>query len=506
MIPPILSFLSGFVALSYELLWYRAFSYASGGTADAFGLMLGAYLAGLALGSWAAGRACATSDPTRRHALLRTLGWLTLAGNVAGFLLVPAVAWLITKGHSWRALTSLVGVASLGLGTVFPFVTHLWIDPAGRVGRGVSLLYLFNILGSTAGSLLTGFVFMDHASFGTIAVGIGALGAATAGIVFAAAPAGGRSRAAGLAAAAAAILLLPAAGDRLFDRTYERLHFKTAFTKDSRFAHVVETKSGVITVTPEGRIFGGGIYDGAFNTSLRDELNVIIRAYALAELHPAPKDVLMIGLSSGSWATVVANHPGVERLTIVEINPGYLQLLPKYPAVAGLLSNPKVRIEIDDGRRWLVRNRDRRFDAIVSNTTFHWRSNGTNLLSREYLELIRSRLKPGGVYYFNTTGSRRVQVTAANAFPHALRIMAFLALSESPIRMNLDRLREALWTYPWEGRTALDRSNPADVALMDKLIASLAAQREPRESILAQTPAPAEITDDNMGTEWTERP
>ena len=45
----------------------------------------------------------------------------------------------------------------------------------------------------------------------------------------------------------------------------------------------------------------------------------------------------MIGLSSGSWAAVVAAHPSLERLTIVEINPGYLKLIPKYPDVAGLL-------------------------------------------------------------------------------------------------------------------------------------------------------------------------
>jgi spermidine synthase len=505
MTPLFLSFLSGFIALSYELLWYRAFSTASGGTADAFGLLLGAYLGGLALGSWGAARACRDANPSLRPARLRILGWLTLAGNVAGFLLVPVFARLLTRGYSWRALTALVGPASLGLGTVFPLVTHLWIEPDGTVGRRVSAIYLANILGSTAGSLLTGFVFMDRATFGTLSVAAGALGAGMAALVFAAAPAG-RSKIAGLVAAAAAGLLMAAAGPRLFDRLYERLQFKSGFTPETRFAHVVETKSGVITVTPDGRIFGGGIYDGAFNTSLRDGINTILRAYALAELHPAPKDVLMIGLSSGSWATVVANHPGVERLTIIEINPGYLQLLPKFPAVSALLSNPKVRIEIDDGRRWLTRNRDRRFDAIVSNTTFHWRSNGSNLLSREYLDLIRSHLKDGGVYYFNTTGSARVQVTSARAFPHALRIMGFLALSESPIRMNLDRLRETLWTYPWEGTTALDRSDPVDRARMDKLIAGLAGELEPRESILARGAALSDITDDNMGTEWSDRP
>jgi len=502
----ILAFLSGFIALSYELLWYRAYSYASAGTADTFGLLLGAYLTGIALGSWGAGRFCRNAATDRPGSSIRMLGWLTLAGNAAGFLLIPCAAWLITRGYSWRALTGLVAAASLGLGTLFPLLTHLWVAPDDRAGRRVSVLYLSNILGSTVGSLLTGFVFMDAASFATLSIGIGVLGMATAALILMRAPSEGRRRIVGVAAAAAVAVLLVCTGPRLYDRLYEKLHFKGAYTPATRFAHVVETKSGVITVTPEGRIFGGGVYDGAFNTSLHDEMNVIIRAYALAELHPAPKDVLMIGLSSGSWAAVVANHPGVERLTIVEINPGYLQLLPRYPAVSGLLSNPKVRIEIDDGRRWMVRNQDRRFDAIVSNTTFHWRSNGSNLLSVEFLNLVKSRLKEGGLFYYNTTGSLRVQATGAAAFPYALRIMGFLALSTSPVRMDINRFKEALWTYPWEGKTAFDRSNPADTVLMEKLVGGMARQLERRESILSRVPKPIEITDDNMGTEWTEKP
>ena len=42
--------LGGFISLSYEILWYRAISVASGATASAFGLLLGFYLLGLAAG------------------------------------------------------------------------------------------------------------------------------------------------------------------------------------------------------------------------------------------------------------------------------------------------------------------------------------------------------------------------------------------------------------------------------------------------------------------------
>src|SRR5207249_4151190 len=143
--------------------------------------------------------------------------------------------------------------------------------------------------------------------------------------------------------------------------------------------------------------------------------------------------MLMIGLASGSWGQVLANHPQLEKLTIVEINPGYLQVIERYPAVAGLLRNPKVEVVIDDGRRWLVRNPEKTFDVIVMNTTFAWRAHTSNLLSVEFLRLIRRHLNQGGVHFYNTTYSGEAQLTGATVFAHALRVLSFIAVSDSPI-------------------------------------------------------------------------
>ena len=159
-----------------------------------------------------------------------------------------------------------------------------------------------------------------------------------------------------------------------------------------------------------------------------------MRAYASAALHPAPREVLVIGLGTGAWSQVIANLSDVERVTIVEINPGYLELIPRYPDVASLLTNPKVRLVIDDGRRWLARNPDLAFDLIVANTSIHWRAHTTNLLSVEYLRLIRAHLRPGGVYYFNTTSSDDALKTAFVTFPYGVRFLNFAAVSDSEMK------------------------------------------------------------------------
>jgi spermidine synthase len=504
MIPALgLAFLSGYIALSYEILWYRALSFMSEGDARTFGLMLGAYLAGLATGALAVRRACVQAAPS----LLRLLFRLTLGANLLGFFVVPALAWLATRNVSanpWSHGLWGVGLAAAGLGAIFPLVAHAWITPDREAGRQVSHLYLANILGSTAGSLVTGFIFMDHLSLGALHVLLGFLGLGMGSLILVLDR--GRARLGAIAAIGLLALANAAFGMKPFDAVYEKLQLKGAYRPETRFAHVVETRSGVITVNRQGQIFGGGIYDGAFNTSLEDDKNTILRCYALAGLHRAPKDALMIGLSSGSWATVVANHPGLERLTIIEINPGYLRLIPEYPDVAGLLVNPKVHIVIDDGRRWLLRNRKRQFDLIVANATFHWRSNATNLLSKEFLELIRARLKPGGIYYYNTTGSARVQWTGASTFPHALKIMNFLAVSDAPLELDLEQLKEEWMRYPRGTGFVLDGATPASREKAGELIRRLVPEIETREHLLARLGNELRgVTDDNMGTEWEDR-
>ncbi|MBI3854605.1 MAG: fused MFS/spermidine synthase [Planctomycetes bacterium] len=500
MIPALLlAFLSGAIALSYEILWYRAFSFTSGSRADTFALMLGCYLVGIAAGSLGVRRYCREVDARGREELLGSLFLLTLTANTAGFFVVPGLAWVVTHGLRWEHALIPVGGAAAGLGAIFPLVSHAWIRPDEQAGRRVSYIYLANILGSASGSLLTGFVLMDHLTIASIHVLLFFLGLGMAALLVAL---GSRTR---RAAAGAAIVVLGALnallGARPFDLIYEKLQDKLTYHPDRRFAHVVETKSGVVTVNQNAQIFGGGIYDGAFNTSLTEDKNTIIRCYALAELHRAPKEVLMIGLSSGSWGTVIANNPAVERFTIIEINHGYLQLIPKYPAVAGLLTNPKVRIEIDDGRRWMVRNADRKFDMIVANATFHWRSNATNLLSKEFLELIRTRLNPGGFYFYNTTESVRIVRTGCTVFPHSLKIGSFLAVGDSPLELDLDRLRETLFAYPREGGVVLDRRKPDEAAQMERVLKGLRRMIRTRAQ-LTSGPAVPLVTDDNMGTEW----
>ena len=134
-----------------------------------------------------------------------------------------------------------------------------------------------------------------------------------------------------------------ALGGPRYEGLYERLLWRTPNGADHPFALLVENRAGVVAVTDAGTVFGGGVYDGKLNVGLVRDSNMIYRAYALAGLHPNPRRVFMIGLGSGSWGQVIAHHPHLETLTIVEINPGYLEVLRVMRKCAACSTTPKCR-------------------------------------------------------------------------------------------------------------------------------------------------------------------
>ncbi|MGQ0614140.1 MAG: methyltransferase domain-containing protein [Planctomycetaceae bacterium] len=480
---------TGFVALSYEILWVRIHAFATEGRAGSFGKLLGAYLLGIALGSFLARRWCAAGDRP-----MRALGRFVLLANLLGFLLVPAVAALARVASPSLALP-LIGLVAALLGTNLPLIAHFAIPADAEAGARLARVYLANIAGSAAGSLLTGFLFLDLWAIGTIALLLAALGVTLAAGIAAI----GSPRRAGRLLAAGGVALALLAWMRPYDGVYEKLQLKGAYRAGYRFLELIENRSGVICVDREERVYGGGAYDGKFTIDPVDDGNGIVRAYALAALHPAPKRVLMVGLGSGAWAQVVANHPGLERLLIVEINPGYVELVRRWPLVASLLANPKVEIVIDDGRRWLHRHTET-FDAIVQNTTHHWRAHATNLLSREYLEMVRAHLAPGGITYLNATGADAVARTALAVFPNVRRLRNFLAAGDAPLHVEAAAVRSQLEAWTIDGARMLDPARPECRARIDEILG--AGDWEGKPSLEARTRASPVITDDNMATEW----
>ena len=509
----ILAGVTGFIALAYEIVWYRLYTFASGGTAACFAKLLAFYLFGIAYGSFAVRDACRKKLGNDVKRTLGVSSTVVLLGAVAAYLLGPVLGlWVVHFNYELSYI--FVFIAAALLGSAFPLFAHAAIDPAKDSGKSISFLYVSNIVGSTLGSFLVGFVILDYWSTRATSVVLLLMGLVVAAVL--AWLAGEKAPKALFFVGAAACVGLAVGSGPVYHGIYERLLTKALYNRGLQFSDVVENRSGVIAVLQEktgpgqttSTVYSGGVYDGRFNTDLIHDSNGLFRAFAVSGMHPLPKHVLMIGLASGSWAQVIANDKDVEDETIVEINPGYLPLIGKQPEVESLLRNPKVHIVIDDGRRWLVAHPERHFDFILMNTSFNWRANMTNLLSHEFMELLRAHLNRSGIAYYNSTWSEEVLATGATAFPYALRVANFLAVSDSPFTLDNNRWRAELSSYAIDGKPVFNLADPDQRAHLDSILQTVAqvddpkGQLESRDSLLRRLEHARLITDDNMGTEW----
>jgi spermidine synthase len=115
-------------------------------------------------------------------------------------------------------------------------------------------------------------------------------------------------------------------------------------------------------------------------------------------IHPCPRSVLVVGCGAGVTAGSFVVHPEVERIVICEIEPLIPKVVASYFAVENhqVLEDPRVQVVYDDARHYMLTAQEK-FDVITSDPIHPWVKGAATLYTREYLEMCRARLKPGGV-------------------------------------------------------------------------------------------------------------
>jgi spermidine synthase len=135
-------------------------------------------------------------------------------------------------------------------------------------------------------------------------------------------------------------------------------------------------------------------------------------------------DALVIGLGTGITVATLAKSDQVDRVDVYEIDHKLLSILQDYPeGTLHVAENPKVHVIWQDGRAGLALNA-KQYDIITQQPLYLKQAGSSILLSREYMELVKKRLKPNGIYcvYSNSFGNPGqallVRKTVSNIFPH----------------------------------------------------------------------------------------
>jgi spermidine synthase len=471
--------LSGALAMVYEVAWTRALALVLGSSVYAFTIMLVTFLGGLAGGSYLLARRV---DRLVEPGL--ALGAVQLGIGVsalAGVWLLPELPHLFLWLFGWSGgrhdlllvlqlllSAALILVPALGSGAVFPICVRLTAPVVGLASRSVGNLYAVNTVGAIIGSFAGGFVLLPAAGIrGTLLVAV-LLDLACAAALFVVLPA--RPRLALVAVAALLAVAVPVvtpswpaltmvSGVAVYAERYHRLS-REEFRQRRERARLAFYEEG-LTTTVSVEESRGDFYlrvNGKTDASSGIDMPTQVLAGHLPLLfHVAPQDVLVIGLGSGVSVGATLRHP-LGRVTVVELERAVVTASRLFEHVNGRpLADPRTRLVINDARNFLLLTSDR-FDVIVSEPSNPWVTGAASLFTRDFFELARARLRPGGVYgqwlqlYSLTPETlRTVIATFQTVFPHVVVFQTinqdtFLVGSADPFRVDFAALERRLQT------------------------------------------------------------
>ncbi len=199
-------FLSGFCSLVYQVVWLRAAMADFGVTTPLISIVLSVFMAGLALGSWGGGRLVRRMENRPAAYFVRLYGIAELAIGISGLVVIGLLRWgrvlLVGQWGSsgyyvvsagWIALALLPFCTAMG--ATFP-LAMAGIRGAfrGESPRSFSYLYVANVLGAMAGTLVSAFLLIELLGFSRTVLVAAGLNAVVALGAFAVAARLGESR------------------------------------------------------------------------------------------------------------------------------------------------------------------------------------------------------------------------------------------------------------------------------------------------------------------------
>jgi spermidine synthase len=255
----------------------------------------------------------------------------------------------------------------------------------------------------------------------------------------------------------AVIVLLAASmfgADRLTTWAEDRFYGDNVIVRESS-----DYQRVVVTAGPSGvRLF----LNGNLQFHSRDEYRyheTLVHPAMLS--HGAPKRVLVLGGGDGMAVREVLKHPGVEQVTLVELDPHMTRLFKDKPMLAALngnaLSSPKLTTINADAFTWLDTNREV-FDVIVIDFPDPTNFSIGKLYSTTFYRLVDQHLAAGGFAVVQTTSP----LIARRSFWTVVTTIEDVGLTATPYHAHVPSFGE--WGFVMAGRRPVrtDVSSPPD--------------------------------------------
>ncbi|HEY2989845.1 MAG TPA: fused MFS/spermidine synthase [Candidatus Binatia bacterium] len=473
----LLSFgLSGMAALIYENAWTRALTLVIGSSIYSFTTMLVTFLIGLALGGFFYARFMGDRKVRiTTFGLIEILVGLTALATIPLFGKLPLIFLRLMHGFgdsfnlflSIQVATSalVMFLPTVLLGMTFPLVARLFTQSLYHVGSSVGTSYASNTVGAILGAFVGGFILIPQIGVQNSILLAVMLNLIVGWFLIMADPR--LSLAPRLALAVvllAALILIPmktpawdpfimTSGVTVYSDRYEKLHTDSLRAEEMHRDDLLYYKEG-LTATVSVHQSTGSEYkyfrtNGKIDGSHGDALSQLMTGYIPMLFHPNGQRAAVIGLGTGMTSKAVATFP-VREVEVLEIEPAMLEATKYFNDRNGkILENRKVRIIPTDGRNYILAT-PKMYDVIAAEPSNPWIAGIANLYTREFYAVVKSKLKPDGVfaqwfhnYSMSPDDFRMVFRTFAEAFPY----MTVWGMKESDFLM-VGSTQEQVFRYP----------------------------------------------------------
>jgi spermidine synthase len=450
---PLLVFMVGTGSLGAEIAAVRLLAPYFGASTIVWANTIGVVLVALSIGYWLGGRFADRNPSMRRLCLLALTASILLAivPFAADPLLNVAVSALdsISAGAFLGSLIGVLGLVALPvllLGAVSPYAVRLAVTTVEEAGEVAGRLYALSTAGSLAGTLLSALLFIPligtRRTFLLFALAIAVTAVAGLRPVrrYAAAP-----------AAMIALMALPVGALKAQTDTGRVIH---EVDTEYQYARVVERSGGSRalelnegqaqhSIYSPGTVLTGDVWDG----------HLVLPFTALDR---PPRNIAILGNAAGTTSRAYEEFFPDTEVDGVEIDSELSEIGKRYFD----MNNPRLRLHHEDARPWLRRT-DERYD-VISVDAYRQPYIPFYLATKEFFELVRDRLAPGGVLIVNAghpEGQDELEevLTASigEAFPNVLRdpiedTNTLIVASEAPV--SGDNLREAVTSLPLDLR------------------------------------------------------
>jgi spermidine synthase len=389
--------LSGFTALAYEVIWIRQLILFMRSSIYAFSFMLAVFLTGITTGSiFMSGRVDRIKRPLLILGIFELLIGLISAVNLSLFnpLSSPVASLLFGLSGKFLAVIVIVFPVTFLFGASMPIAAVCYAKSLNKTGRSVGVLYSSNTIGSIIGSLAAGFLLVPFIGSTLSVLIMAALNTILGAVLILAEPEGKRIPRFAMGVVVPALIILATLQlrvDPFMVATYQRIsrtwsdtdvHYYKECMEGTVTAFTIRKNHKMLWINTEGM------------TKLCTETKLMTHLPLAAALDP--KEMLVICFGMGTTVKSASSVPGI-NVTSVELVSELYELFGYYhPDKPDLLSRPNVHPVVGDGRNYLLLT-SKKFDAItIDPAPPIWSPGSDNLYTREFMELCKQHLNPGG--------------------------------------------------------------------------------------------------------------